>query len=102
MFLFESLCIKRCGLKVKIIFIIIYKFPNKGQRAQSSCKVSVRKRMVEETEGCNINQDKYAKQTQVHFKEIMTSWFSRNFLHEYDKVGRVTFFLKNEFVALFH
>jgi hypothetical protein len=63
--------------------------------------------MVEATEG------KYAKQTQVHkiritnfvdlhFKVIMNPWVFMKFSHENGKVGRVTFFLKNEFVALFH
>jgi hypothetical protein len=45
----------------------------------------------------------YAKQTQVHkiretnfvnlhFKVIINPWVSMKFLHENDKVGRVTFF----------
>jgi hypothetical protein len=60
-----------------------------------------------------MNQGKYAKQTQVHkiretnfvnlhFKEIVNPWVCTKFLHENNKVGRVTFFLKKEFIALFH
>jgi hypothetical protein len=67
--------------------------------------------MVEETEGCDINQGKYAKQTQVHkiretnfvdlhFKEIMNHWIFTIFLHENGKVGRVTFFLKKRFYCI--
>jgi hypothetical protein len=59
-----------------------------------------------------MNQGKYAKQTQVHkiretnfvnlhFKEIVNPWVCTKFLHENNKVGRVTFFLKNEFIAFF-
>jgi hypothetical protein len=33
--------------------------------------------------------------------EIINPWVSTNFLHENDKVGRVMFFLKNEFIASF-
>jgi hypothetical protein len=68
--------------------------------------------VVEATEGCDMNQGKYAKQTQVHkihktnfvdlhFNEIINPWVSMNFLHENDKVGREMFFLYKEFIALF-
>jgi ribosomal protein L23 len=69
-FLFE-IYVKTCGVKVKTIFMMIYtnvtkKTPTKSQGAQSSWKVSVRKRMVEVTKGCDINHGKYAKHMHVH------------------------------------
>jgi hypothetical protein len=68
--------------------------------------------MVEATKDCDINLGKYAKRAQVHkiretnfvdllFKEIMKHWVFTKFLHENGKVGRVMFFLKNDFIALF-